>query len=114
MLPLGLPFCPRSSFHSVRTVSLTPTEISTNQILNDLVPGIIKGTINSSDCICAQDQKFNEIFDMCMLHGDYPSSPQIQNFMEHMEDAPSTHGSLQSRTWKKGPKFDYNTKNQLS
>lgn len=87
MLPLGFSFCRRGLSSSVRTVSLTPPGVSTNQGLDALTPYTVTGTINGFDRIEAQCPRAKVFLDMCGFLGDYPASLQVLDVLKHRAKA---------------------------
>lgn len=57
MLPLGLAIQRRRSVSSIRTIYLTSPGISTNLVLNSLIPDIIKGSADGFKCHDDKGQK---------------------------------------------------------
>lgn len=64
----------RKYVFSVRTLCPTPAGMSTNQVLDFMIFGIITGTTNGFDCIDARGRKLKEFLDMRGFLGDHQAS----------------------------------------
>lgn len=102
---LGLSFFRWRFSLSVQTVSLTPLEVSTNQVLGALIPDIVTETRNGFDCMEPQNQNAKVFLDMCGLLGEHPASSLVLDITKQMAGAPCTHCSFRSKTSEEGQDY---------
>lgn len=110
MLPLGLPFSRRRAASSVRTISLPPPDVFTNQVLDNLIQDIVEGTTKGFDSLDAEGSKVRVFLHFCGFLEDYPASSQVADTMKHMAEAPCTHCSFRQKGQKGGSSYAYTTK----
>lgn len=64
------PISSKAFSSSVQTGPLTPLRISTNHVLDALIPDIVAGTKSDLHCIGDQGQNNNVILNICGCAGD--------------------------------------------
>lgn len=88
---------------------LTSTGISSNQIINSFIPGIVTRMTNGFECIDAQGEKAKMFLDMCRFQGVHQGWIQVLSVMNDMERSPCTHCLFWHQTCEEGPRYAYTT-----
>ena len=94
MSPSGLHIRSRRSQGCIRTISLTPSGVSSNSVLEFLIEDLVSGSTVGFDCIDACGTEVRVYFDITGFIGDYPSSSAAVDVSGHTSIAPCTHCSL--------------------
>lgn len=79
MMPLGPPLHKLRSQSSIRTISLTPPEISINYILDHIVADVIIGTTTGFRIVDANGNHSRIRLEVPEFVGYYPDSPEWLN-----------------------------------
>ena len=88
MLPLGIQPSKRASFHAVRVLGFVPPGVSTNVVIERVVPDIVKG---STDGFPAKDANGEDVvifLDPVGFIGDYPAVSHTLDVRGHTSNTP--------------------------
>lgn len=94
MTPCGLHQRSRRSQSSIRVLSLTPSGVSTNSVIDHLLDDIVSGSVEGVECVDAFGQQVRVFVDMLGFLGDYPASSAVVDVSGHQANAPCTHCSF--------------------
>ena len=81
----------RRSQATIRTLSLTPPDVSSNVILDMMINDLVDGCLNGFQCVDALGQKVRCFFDVIGFVADYPASTAVVDTKGHTAFAPCTH-----------------------
>ena len=111
-LPLSLPVEKRRSSSSVRIISLTPPNTSTNDLLRYIVPDMRQATVHGVDGHTPSGTRLRIFLDVLGFVGDYPASACVVDVLGHVGNAPCTHCSFRRlrNVTNNGSRFGYTTK----
>ena len=90
MSPSSLHIKSRRSQTSIRTVSLTPPGVSTNEVLHFLIEDLVTGSLDGFICTDAFGERVTVFFDIMGFIGDYPASSGVVDLRGHNAIAPCT------------------------
>mgnify|MGYP003438799006 FL=1 len=88
MLPMGIPPAQRAGYGAVRCIGLTPPQISTNEVLQFIVPDLVKCCTTG---VQGQDPIGNPVtifIDVLGFIGDYPAVSHALDVLGHNSRAP--------------------------
>jgi hypothetical protein len=88
MLPMGLPPTKRSGYGAVRCIGLTPPQVSTNEVLQHIIPDLVASCTKGVD---GQDPSGNPVtifVDVLGFIGDYPAVSHALDVLGHNSRAP--------------------------
>ena len=91
MSPAGLPLRSHKSQSTVRILSLSPSNVSTNYVIDYLIEDLVNGCINGLDCIDAFGSRVRCFFEIMGFVADYPASAAVVDVLGHIASAPCTH-----------------------
>lgn len=97
-VPLSTGIRRRRAGSSVRTISLTPTGVSTNHVLNHIIPDIVKGATEGFKTVDAGGKQVRMFIEVVGFIGDYPESSKVIDVLHHSARAPCTVCSFRHRT----------------
>ena len=87
ILPAGLPHQSRSTCTCVRTLTVAPDGIDTNEVLQHIVRDIVEGTVNGIDSYDAQGKKVRIFLDNISEVNDTPAQTSGNDLMGHSADS---------------------------
>ena len=79
---------------TIRILSLTPSGVSTNVVLDYLIEDIVQGCLTGFECIDAFGQTVRCFFDIVGFVADYPASTAVVDTLGHTASAPCSHCSF--------------------
>lgn len=82
---------------SVRPLSLTPQEVSTNVVLEKLIPDITRKTYQGYECSDLDGSVLQFFLEVCEFFEDYPAFSQVVDVLNHDTIAPCTHCKFHHR-----------------
>ena len=88
MLPMGIPPAQRAGYGAVRCIGLTPPQMSTNEVLQYIVPDLVKCCTTG---VQGQDPTGNPVtifIDVLGFIGDYPAVSHALDVLGHNSRAP--------------------------
>ena len=88
-------------------MSFTPTHVSTNEVLDFIIPDIINGIINGIETVDAEGRTVTIFLDVVGFIGDYPESAKVIDLMNHAARAPCTHCSFRHRKLENAANYAY-------
>ena len=94
MSPSGFNIRSRRSQASIRVLSLTPSGVSTNSVLNYILDDLVSCSTRGVECIDAFGDKVRVYIDVMGYLGDYPASSSVIDVGGHTSNAPCTHCSF--------------------
>lgn len=109
MSPASMHIRSRKSQASVRTVSLTPPDVSTNYIMNFIIDDLVEGSVNGFTCVDALGETVRCFLEVVGFIADYPASSAVLDLTGHNSYAPCTHCSFHFNRWSHSSKFAYTT-----
>ena len=89
-LPLSLSLNRRRGRTAVRTIALTPTGVSTNQVLDYIIPDIIQGMTEGFESVDADGTPVTIFIEVVGFIGDYPELSKVTDVMSHAAGKPCT------------------------
>lgn len=89
-LHIFLPPEDRRSKSSVRIISLTPPEVSTNGVLNYITSDLVNAVMNGVDSTTLLGEYVEVFIDPVAFIGDYPASAETIDVIGHVARAPCT------------------------
>ena len=93
-LPLYLPVEKRCSLSSVRIISLTPTNTSTNDVLRYIIPDMVQATVHGLEGRTPSGTRRRIFLDVLGFVGDYPVYASVVDVLGHVGSAPCNHCSF--------------------
>lgn len=91
MLPHGLSQSKLRPKSSIRTISPTPVGVSTNEVLDIIIPEIIEGMTSGFSYIDSTFLRSKLYLEVTKIVGDYPASSEVVDVKKHSSGAPCTH-----------------------
>lgn len=91
MSPSGLHVRSRRSQYRIRTISLTPTGMSTNSVIDYIIEDLVSGSIEGFQCVDAYGATVRGFLDIVGFIGDYPSASAVVDLNGHTSTAPCTN-----------------------
>ncbi|MEM1282988.1 MAG: hypothetical protein AAGG81_05485, partial [Chlamydiota bacterium] len=91
MSPAGFSIRTRRSQKTIRTISLTPSGVSTNHVLDYIIEDLVSGSLDGFDCFDPFGNKVRFFFDIIGFLADYPASSSVVDVLGHNGSAPCTH-----------------------
>ena len=88
MLPLGIRADVRSRIGCLRRTALTPPGVSTNHIIQHIIPDIVEGTAHGFPTMDADGNDVVQFLDCVGFTGDYPAISEKLDILRHMSNAP--------------------------
>ena len=88
ILPLGISPESRSRVGAIRRIGLTPPGISTNSVLEWIIPDIVKGTTDGFPVTTADGTEAILFLDCIGFVGDYPAVSEVLDVLGHTANAP--------------------------
>jgi hypothetical protein len=88
LLPMGIPPAQRAGYGAVRCIGQTPPQMSTNEVLQDIVPDLVKCCTTG---VQGQDPIGNPVtifIDVLGFIGDYPAVSHALDVLGHNSRAP--------------------------
>jgi hypothetical protein len=88
MIPMGIPPAQRAGYGAVRCIDLTPPQMSTNVVLQYIVPDLVKCCTTG---VQGQDPTANPVkifIDVLGFIGDYPAISHALDVLGHNSRAP--------------------------
>lgn len=89
--PTGLHLHSRRSQSAIRTVSLTPSGISTNLVFDMIIDDLVEGSLHGFTTIDAFGHNVPVFLDVLGFVGDYPASSSVVDVSGHTSICPCTH-----------------------
>jgi hypothetical protein len=88
MLPIGILPEERAGYSAVRCISLTPPDVSTNEVLLRIIPDIVKCTTTGIEGKDANGERVTIFLDIVGYIGDYPAVTHALDVLGHNSRAP--------------------------
>jgi hypothetical protein len=88
MLPMGLPPAQRSGSGAVRCIGLTPPQVSTNEVLQYIVPDLAKCCTTGVQGLDPNGNPVTIFIDVLGFIGDYPAISHALDVLGHNSRAP--------------------------
>jgi hypothetical protein len=88
LLPIGIRPEERAGYASVRCITLTPPNVSTNEVLLRIIPDIVKCTMTGVQGMNANGEKVTVFLDIVGYIGDYPAVTHALDVLGHNSRAP--------------------------
>jgi hypothetical protein len=90
ILPIGIKPEERAGYASVRCISLTPPNVSTNEVLLHIIPDIVKCTMTGVQGMNAKGENVTVFLDIVGYIGDYPAVMLLWTFLDIIPGPPVT------------------------
>ena len=94
LLPVGMSLKARSSRTAVHVISLTPPGVSTNEVILDIIPDIVKGAKDGVVGTMPCGRQVTIFLDIVGYIADYPVAAAPLDVLGHMGDSPCTHCNI--------------------
>jgi hypothetical protein len=88
MLPMGIPPNQRSGFGAVRCLGLSPPQMSSNEILQYIVPDLVKSATTGIQGLDPEGNAVTIFIDVLGYIGDYPGISHALDVLGHAARAP--------------------------
>ena len=94
LLPVGMSLKARSSRTAVHVISLTPPGVSTNEVMLDIIPDIVKGAKDGVVGTMPCGRQITIFLDIVGYIAEYPAVAAPIDVLGHVGDSPCTHCSI--------------------
>lgn len=109
MSPSSVSVKSRCNQSCIRTVSLTPAGVSTNNVLDYLLDDLVEGSISGFDCVDALGETVRVYLDVLGFTGDYPASTSVVDLKGHNAMAPCTKCGFTFNSFSDKSKYAFTT-----
>ena len=98
MKPSDLSIGSQRCSSAVRTITLTPSGMSTNYVFDEIISDIVDGSSKGFDMVDPFGDRVLVFLQMIGFVADYPASSAVLDVMNHNSRAPCTHCTFRYNT----------------